>query len=287
MSIQPGCIPCIVKQAYNFSKLAGISDPEIQKQILFETMEQLRVHKNINTAPHFSIILQSIICKHADINNIYKEIKLRNIRTAMKYIKYLTHMIEASNDRMEMAVRASITGNTIDIAANPDFDIDKEINVITSNNISLDFLPKFKEDHQKSEKILFIGDNYEEALFDKLLIKELLPKEIVFAVRSNEILNDITMEDAKELEINKLCRVIETGNVIAGIDLEECSGDFLDSYNSADMIIAKGQGNYETLFKAKRDIYFMFKVKCDVIAEICGYPVSTSVLYFHNGLKTK
>ncbi len=285
MSIQPGCIPCIVKQAYNLSKLAGISDSEIQKQILYETMEQLRIHKNIKTAPHFSIILQSTISKHADINKIYREIKSRNIRTAMKYINYLSHMIEASDDKLEMALRASITGNTIDIAANPNFNIEKEINAITSNNINLDFLPKFKEDYQKAKKILFIGDNYEEALFDKLLIKELLPKKIVFAVRSNEILNDITMEDAQKLEINKLCRVIETGNVIAGIDLEECSGDFLDSYNSADMIIAKGQGNYETLFDAKRDIYFMFKVKCDVIAEICGYPVGTSVLYFHNGLK--
>ena len=285
MSIQPGCVPCILKQAYNFTKLTGISDAEIQKQILFETMEQLQINKNIKTAPHFSIILQSIVCKHADVNKIYREIKSRNIRIAKKYINYLSHMIEASDDKLEMAVRASITGNTIDIAANPDFDIEKEINVITSNNINLDVLPKLKEDYKKAKNILFIGDNYEEALFDKLLIKELLPKEIVFAVRSNEILNDITLEDANNLEIDKLCRVIESGNVIAGIDLEECSDDFLDLYNSADMIIAKGQGNYETLFNAKRDIYFMFKVKCDVIAEICGFPVGTSVLYFHNGLK--
>ncbi|MEJ2613588.1 MAG: ARMT1-like domain-containing protein [Ignavibacteriaceae bacterium] len=285
MSIQPGCIPCIVNQAYNTIKLTEISDAEVQKQILFETMEQLRIHKNIKTAPHFSTILHSIVCKHADVNKIYREIKSRNIRIAKKYMNYLSHMIEASDDKLEMAVRASITGNTIDIAANPDFDIEKEINVITSNNINLDFLPKFKEDYQRANKILFIGDNYEEALFDMLLIKELLPKEIVFAVRSNEILNDITMEDAKNLEIDKLCSVIENGNIIAGIDLEECSDDFLALYNSADMIIAKGQGNYETLFNAKRDIYFMFKVKCDVIAEICGNPVGTSVLYFHNGLK--
>lgn len=285
MGIQPGCIPCIVKQAYNTVKLTKISDAEIQKQILFETMEQLQVHRNIKTAPHFSIILQSIICRYTDVNKIYREIKSRNIRTAMKYINYLTHMIEASDDKLEMAVRASIAGNTIDIAANPNFDIEKEINVITSNNINLDALPKFREDYQKAKNILFIGDNYEEAIFDKLLIKELMPKEIVFAVRSNEIINDITMEDAKNLEIDKLCRVIESGNIIAGIDLEECSDDFLDSYNSADLIISKGQGNYETLFNAKRTIYFMFKVKCDVIAEICGYPVGTSVLYFHNGLK--
>jgi len=284
MSIQPGCIPCIVKQAHNFAKMVGISDSEIHKQILYDTMNKLLEHKNIKTAPHFSIILQSIIGKYINVTKAYHEIKQKNLKIAMKYINYLTHMIEGSHDKLEMAVRASIAGNTIDLALNPNFDIEREINEITSSNINLDSLPKFKDDFQKAEKILFIGDNYEEALFDKLLIKQLLPKEVVFVVRSNEILNDITMEDAKRLEIDKLCRLIESGNVIAGVDLDECNNEFLELYNIADLVIAKGQGNYETLFNARRPIYFMFKVKCDVIAEICGHPIGTSILYYSSGL---
>ncbi len=284
MSIQPGCIPCIVKQAYNFAKLAGISDPEILRQILFETMANLISNINIKTAPHFSIILQSVIDKYADIKKAFREIKERNFFLVMKHINYLEKMIENTNDKIETAVRISIAGNSIDLAANPDFDIEKEINLISSNNINLDFLPRFKEDCQKAKKILIIGDNYEEALFDKVLIKQLLPKEVVFAVRSGEILNDITMEDAQKLRLDELCRVIETGSPIAGIDLENSYTEFLDLYNSADLVIAKGQGNYETLFAAKRSIYFMFKVKCDVIAEISGYPTGTNMLYYHSGL---
>jgi len=264
--------------------MTGISDSEIQKQILYETIKELLVNKNIKTAPHFSVILQSIIAKYINVNEAFREIKQKNLQKAMKYINYLTHIIDNADDRLEMAVRVSIAGNTIDPAANPDFNIDREINVITSSNIILDFLPKFKDDLQKAEKILFIGDNYEEALFDKLLIKQLLPKDVVFAVRSDEILNDITMEDAKRLGIEKLCRVIESGSIMAGVDLDESNSEFLELYNAADIVIAKGQGNYETLFNAERPIYFMFKVKCDVIAEICGYPIGTSMLYYHNGL---
>jgi uncharacterized protein with ATP-grasp and redox domains len=283
-SIQPGCIPCIVKQAYNLSAMAGINNHKILKLILYETMEKLLVHKNLKTAPHFSIILQTIIGKYIDVNKALTEIKERNLQKALKYINYLTHMIEGSQDNLEMAIRSSIAGNTIDPAANPDFNIEREINIITSSNIILDSLPKFKSDLKKAGKILFIGDNYEEALFDKLLIQQLLPKEISFAVRSSQILNDITMEDAKRLDINKFCRIIETGSNIAGVDLDECTHEFLQSYNTADLVIAKGQGNYETLFDARRPIYFMFKVKCEVIAGICGYPVGTSMLYYHDGL---
>jgi uncharacterized protein with ATP-grasp and redox domains len=272
-----------VKQAYSLSKMAGVINNKILAHILYETMDKLLQQKNLKTAPHFSIVLQSIIGKYVDVNKAFTEIKERNLQKAGKFIKYLSIMIEGAQDKLEMALRASIAGNTIDPAANPDFNIEREINVITSGNIILDSLPKFKSDLKKAEQILFIGDNYEEALFDKLLIQQLLPKEIVFAVRSDVILNDITLKDAVKLEINKLCRIIESGSNIAGVDPDECTTDFLQLYNNADIVIAKGQGNFETLFNAKRPLYFMFKVKCEVISEICGYPVGTSMLYYHDG----
>jgi len=84
MSIQPGCIPCIVKQAHNFAKMVGISDSEIHKQILYDTMNKLLEHKNIKTAPHFSIILQSIIGKYINVTKAYHEIKQKNLKIAMK-----------------------------------------------------------------------------------------------------------------------------------------------------------------------------------------------------------
>jgi hypothetical protein len=105
---------------------------------------------------------------------------------------------------------------------------------------------------------------------------------VVYAVRSNEILNDITLQDAKILGIDKLCKVIESGSRISGTDLNEGTGEFIDLYKNADMIIAKGQGNFETLLNSERSIYFLFKVKCEVISELCGHPVGTGLLHLSN-----
>ncbi len=281
MSIQPACIPCIVKQSYTLSRLLGVEDKNIQSQIIYDTINSLLNNKEVSTAPHFSIKLQSILNKNLNGHSSFKEIKEKNKSNAEKYLKYLETMIEAADDKLEMAVRISITGNTIDLGANPNYNLEKEINIITSSKINLDSLDKFKEDYKKAKLILFIADNYEEALFDKFLIEQLKPKEVVFAVRSNEILNDITLEDAKRLGIDKLCKVIESGSRIAGTDLDECTAEFLDLYKSADMVIAKGQGNFETLLSANRSIYFLFKIKCLVISEICGYPVGTGLLYLN------
>jgi uncharacterized protein with ATP-grasp and redox domains len=182
-----------------------------------------------------------------------------------------------------MAIKTAIAGNAIDLGANPNFDLGKEIDLITFENINLDDLDIFRADYERADTILYIGDNYEEALFDKPLITQLLPKKVVYAVRSKAILNDITLEDAYYLEINNLCKVIESGSEIAGMDMQHATDEFLELYHTADLVIAKGQGNYETLLNEERTIYFMFKVKCDVIAKKCGHPVGTSILHYHSG----
>jgi damage-control phosphatase, subfamily I len=283
MKLHPGCIPCIVGQAYRLSRMSGITDADTQKQVLYDTMENLLHHNNIKTAPHFSVILQSIIGQYTDVHSAIRKTKKANLNTVKIFTNYLSHMIKGAPDPLEMAVRAAIAGNTIDLGANPDFDIEHEINHITSNSIDMKAFNRFREEYERAESILIIADNYEEALFDKLLIQQMLPKNIVYAVRSDEILNDITMDDAYELDIDNLCTVMDSGSTISGTDLEDCHEQFQNEYRGADIVIAKGQGNYETLFNAQRPIYFMFKVKCKVIADICGHPVRTSMLYYHNG----
>ena len=117
---------------------------------------------------------------------------------------------------------------------------------------------------------------------DQVKEEQLIPKEVVFAVRSKEILNDITLEDAKSLGIDKLCKVIESGSTISGTAMEQVSNEFLDYFNNADLVISKGQGNFETLLNSKRKIYFLFKIKCEPIAELCGYPAGTGLIYTNN-----
>jgi hypothetical protein len=281
MFFDPACVPCIIKQAYNSAKIFTNGNSELQFKIIKEVCaEALNIHDG-SSAPEFSKKMQSIVEKYYGGGNPYETIKRENLSKAKKYHKFLQMLMEASNDKLDTAVRIAIIGNIIDFASNPNFDIEYELNRIASNNIDLSALPEFKEDLRKAELILYIGDNYEEALFDKFLIQELLPVKIVFAVRSKPILNDITLDDALNLGIDKLCEVIESGSTIAGTDLSECTRKFLEIYHKADIVIAKGQGNYETLINETRRIYFLFKVKCEVISRRCGFPIGKGALFLN------
>ena len=104
--------------------------------------------------------------------------------------------MDKSGDKLKQAIITAIVGNIIDMGANPDFDLETEIDNITSGNIILDDYTYFKKDLLKSKTILYIADNYEEAIFDKFLLEALWDKKIIYAVRSVSILNDITLSDA-------------------------------------------------------------------------------------------
>lgn len=280
MNLDPECIPCIVNQAYRTSKLLAQGNTQLQLDIVKEVcraVDSLDVH---SAAPMFSSTMQAIVEKLLDRKDPYRKVKEDNIKKARRFIPYLEMMVRSANDKLEMALRVAITGNTIDIAANPDFSIDQEVNRITANKIDDEVFRSLGEDLKKAVTVLYIGDNYEEALFDKILLEQLNPKRLVFAVRSYPILNDVTLEDAENLEIDKSCEVIESGSKIAGTDLSQCTKEFLDLFENADVVIAKGQGNFETLIEARRQIYFLFKVKCEAIARRSGLPVGTSAIYY-------
>ena len=285
MLLDPECIPCIIKQAYDSAKRFTTDNIELQFKIVKEACSEVLSIEENSTSQKFASVIQNIIEKNTGLKNPYKKLKEKNLKEAKRYIPYLETIVENSYDKLQMAVRAAIIGNIIDLGANPKFDIEYEVNRITDNNINLDALKNFKDDLKNSNLILYIGDNYEEALFDKILLKQLLPKKIVFAVRSKTILNDITLEDAKALGIDKICEVMESGSKIAGTDLFQCSSEFLNLFEKADLVIAKGQGNFETLLKVNRPIYFLFKVKCDVIARRSGLPIGTIALYLNNNKK--
>jgi len=278
MSIYPDCIPCIIKQSLNAARIAKINDEKIQMEIMKQVFKELNDVDNFESAPQFSGKIQNIVKAFSGIDDPYEEIKEKNLKRVLKFVPYLRTYINSSHDRLEEAVRVAILGNIIDLGANPDFNLEYEINRISSDNIILDHYPSFKEEVKKTEYILYIGDNAEEGVFDKLLIEQLFPKKIIFVVRDNPILNDITMDFAKKIELDKVAEVISGGSKIAGTNLKETNKIFNEHFFSAPVVIAKGQGNYETLENCGRVIFYMFKVKCDAIAKRTGYKIGTSVL---------
>lgn len=128
-------------------------------------------------------------------------------------------------------------------------------------------LEAFKEAVSQAERILFLADNAGEIAFDRLLI-ELLPTEkVTVAVKGKPVINDATLEDARMTGLTDLVEVVDNGSDAPGTILASCSQAFRDRFEKAYLVIAKGQGNYESLSDSDKDIFFILKVKCPVIAQ--------------------
>lgn len=285
MFFGPACIPCIVKQATAASLRFAPDDEALQYKIIRETCSALSLADDSITAPGFSVILQDILVKNTGLPDPYYYVKRRNLQNAQYYIPLLREIIRNSSDKLETAVRASIIGNAIDLSANPGFDITAEISRMNEDSITLPSYKRFREEVGDAGIILYIGDNFEEALFDKLLIEALHPRRVVFAVRSSPVTNDITLRDAVEINLPDLCEVVESGSRIAGTDISQCSAEFMELYQNADIVIAKGQGNYESMIYETRPVYFLFRVKCDVIAARSGFGKGMGVMILNQSDK--
>lgn len=285
MFFDPDCIPCIINQANRAARNFTNGNEDLRLTILKEICEKVKIVDRNYTAPHFSIIMQDILEKHTAGSNIYHELKEKNLRHAQEFLPVLEELMKNSKDKLETAVKIAIMGNAIDLGANPDFDLRMEVQKLMENKINLPAYRQLRDELEKAGTILYIADNYEEALFDIFLLKRLKHKNLIFAVRSHPILNDVTLRDAVSLGIPEICNVIESGSKIAGTDLITCSNPFLNYYRNADIVIAKGQGSYETLLDSQRPLFFLFKVKCRAIAERCGYEQGDSVLYYHTAEK--
>jgi uncharacterized protein with ATP-grasp and redox domains len=156
-------------------------------------------------------------------------------------------------------------------------DLLKDVEIILHQEFAVFDYELFKQELNKAKEILYIGDNAGEAVFDKILIKE-LGKPVTFVVREIPVINDITFKEAKQIGIDKIAKIISSGSTAPGTILKSCNDDFLEKFENADMIISKGQGNYEGLSGIKKPIFFLLKAKCPVIAKNIGVKENDIIL---------
>ena len=141
---------------------------------------------------------------------------------------------------------------------------------------------------KNAETVLVLGDNAGESVFDRLFMELIDVPRLFYAVRGGPVLNDITLEDAVASGITAPVEIISTGSAIPGVVLDKTSSDFREIFYGADVIIAKGQGNFETLFDPPRPVYHLFKVKCDAVARRIGSRIDDFVIWKNDGkIKSK
>ena len=131
-----------------------------------------------------------------------------------------------------------------------------------------------------------LADNAGEIVFDRLLIEQLPIDRVTVAVRGYPVINDATLDDAETAGLTDIVDVISNGSDAPGTLLDDCSEAFRSRFEEADLIIAKGQGNYETLAQSPRPIFFLLRVKCPVVARDLDYPVGSMVVHPSTALTT-
>jgi uncharacterized protein with ATP-grasp and redox domains len=138
-------------------------------------------------------------------------------------------------------------------------------------------LPSLKEALKTAKSVLFLGDNAGESVFDRLLI-EVIEQPVIYGVRGGPVLNDTTVEDALSVGMNEVAKIVDNGARVPGTILSLCSNEFQTLFHSAELILAKGMGNYETLSEVNAPIFFLLQVKCPVISNDVGAPIGSIIV---------
>ncbi len=271
------CIPCFLKQTVH--ALDAI-EPVYHEKIIKEVLHKLGDTDFSLSPPEMVQEVFKVIEFYCGKKDYYAEAKLKSNKYILDMYDKLSDIIENSDDPFDTAMRLAIAGNIIDFGAKHDFNdelIHAEIEkVLASKELSSDLL---KQEVKKAKKILYVGDNTGEIVFDKLFLEQLPIEKITYAVRGEPILNDVLMEDAETIGLTEMLPVISNGSApLPGTALEQCSEEFRKLFFDVDLVISKGQGNYETMSSIEQNIIFLLMIKCPVIGRDIGHKAGSFVV---------
>jgi damage-control phosphatase, subfamily I len=278
------CIPCFLHQSLEAARMAT-HDETIHTKVMKQVMGFLQTMDFTCSPPEISREVHRIIKQTTGVNDPYLLVKKNANEQAKKQRSVLEKMIRKSDDPLLMAVKVAIIGNVIDFGTMNRFNIEEMVKTLSKIPFHSQGYALFKKRlEHNTQSILYLADNTGEVIFDYLLLKELstLNKDITYVVKSTPIINDATKEDALFAEIDTLATIIEgdEGNDFSapGMVLSYATPSFQEALGKVDMVISKGQGNYESLSALDREVFFLLMIKCPLVARDIGIDVGTMVL---------
>jgi len=270
--LNPDCISCLLK-----SRLEDFPEDtthEIQIEYMQRVLKALSETPKSVGAPVIVRTINQIQKEMFGYNKDYTHIKSHFNELMMEKAHTVRDKLNKSEDSLRLAIQYAMTGNYIDFGTMNSVDeeqLNRLLDQASENHVDEKEYASLKADFEKAKSIVYLTDNCGEIVMDKLLIEEiqkLNPKtEVTVIVRGKPVLNDATMEDAIQVGLTEMVNVIGNGSEIAGTYLEEISEEAKNLIDDADVILAKGQGNFETLRMCGKNIYYIFMCKCDMFAK--------------------
>jgi damage-control phosphatase, subfamily I len=288
MNIQAECVPCLLKRILFEAELSTKD-----KKLINETMKKACTLLSELYDPNVcSVSIATKIHKLAydtlGNKDPYKDLKNQANKATKKLIPRVEELLNVCEDPLRMSMLCSIVGNMMDFgiagaSSTPDklFDIFEET---VSDDLGYDDYDKVKDILKDAKNVLLFTDNCGEIVFDKILCRELkkLNPDIFLTVivKGENILSDATMDDALEIGLDKeVDEILTTGCFAVGVDFEKLPSNVKKLLDQADIILAKGMGNYEAFSDTKyRPIVYLMRTKCSAIANSLGVPQDINVI---------
>lgn len=276
--IAPDCYSCVVNQAISAARFAGLNQEQTERIVAV-------AKAGLEESKATFILVQHVVRRVADaiikekgessFFDIYAEVKEKSNLLSMDYATSLQKEIEASVSPLEAGLQIAAAGNIIDFGArdHASLDLDRELRNLMEVPFARYDLEDFRRSLGMASTLLYLCDNSGEIVFDMLFIKQLQREypalRIVAALRDKPIINDATLADARAVGLDRLVSTISSGSVYPGTILAETTEAFQQIYASADVILSKGQGNFETLLPvADKRVFFLLRIKCDYMAAL-------------------
>jgi len=264
MHTSPECLPCFLRQARHVAQITDCT-AEVAAKLDQEAARLVQSFDLELSPPENAVGLYRLLAERTGSPDPFAALKQTSNSTAMGMLPRLREIIANAADPLTSATRLAIAGNCIDYGAQQDFDVEEAIHQCLTQPPALDHFNWFRKKLARAEKILYLADNCGELVFDRLLIEQ-LGKPVTLVVKASPIINDALFADAEACGLTSICRVIDNTTGCPGTPLASCHPEFQQLFREADLIISKGQGNFETLSEISAPLFFLLLVKCPVVA---------------------
>jgi len=281
LKVQIDCLPCMFKQALSASRRCT-DDEEKLREVQYEVMRLLPQQSFGQSPAEVSYYAIKVVSDVLGCEDPFAEEKHQSNIAMLEFYPALKRIVESSSDKLYTAIKLAAAGNIIDMGILREFDVKEAIDDILERSFQVDHFQLLRKDLASAKTILYLADNAGEIVADKLFLETLGRNDVVVAVNERPILNDATMDDARQVELDRVATVISNGSGMIGTVLEDCSKEFRNIFHAADVIISKGQGNYEGLDERPENIYFVLTAKCPSVARALGVKERDTVLKKEN-----
>ena len=284
MKVHADCRPCFIRQMESAARAAGADEAGVRRVSLMAREKLDAIWNECLSPPEISAPLYREAGRMCGKDDPFRAEKIHYTREALKYLPEVESLIRQAEDPFDRAVRVSVAGNIIDFGTGrgiEEFNIGDSLREYLEKPMLRDDTPDLKRLASRARTVLFIADNAGEAVFDRPLLSCLKSADRIFYItRDGPVINDVTLDDAVLAGVDHHAELISSGSRVPGIIPGDCSQQFRDLHENADLVIAKGQGNFETLTELPGDgrTFMLFIVKCAVAARGVGGEIGDMIV---------